>query len=187
MKTRASSYTLFYTYRACLLFLLTPFLQGCPYYSPFKLDASPQNHINESILGSWQGDVVDEMGNHRVVNIRLSKKNDNEYDYFIWGAFQKKEKKKNETQDTIVGSAYISYLANRQFLNISFENKFYIAELKYESDELSILPLDESFSSRIIKSDEQLNKAVLFHYKSRLFPTYDETLSFKYMKRLKEN
>ena len=186
MKTRASLNTLFYSYRACLLFLLTPFLQGCPYYSPFKLDASPQNHINESILGSWQGDVVDEMGNNRIVNIRLSKKNDNEYDYSIWGAFQKNQKKKKDNQDTIVGTAYICYIVNRQFLNIAFENKYYIAEYKYENDELSILPLDESFSSRIIRSDEQLNKAVLYHYKSHFFPKYDETLSLKYMKRLKE-
>ena len=186
MKTRKTLYTFFYSYRACLLFLLTPLLQGCPYYSPFKLDASPQNYINESFLGSWQGDVVDELGNHRIVNVQLSRKNEYEYDYFIWGSFQRKEKNKKEAQDTIFGSAFMSYLANRQFLNISFENKFYIAELKYESDELSILPLDESFSSRIIRSDEQLKKAVLFHYKSRLFPKYDETLSLKYMKRRKE-
>lgn len=185
MKTRIRLHTLNVSFQACLLFLLIPFLQGCPYYSSFKLDASPQNYINESIVGNWQGEVVDEMGNHRTINVQLSKKNDNEYDYFFWGAFQKNEKKKREAQDTIAGSAFISYLANRQFLNISFENKFYIAEFKYENDELSILPLDESFSSRIIKSDEQLKKAVMFHYKSRLFPKHDETLTLKYMKRVK--
>ena len=186
MKTRVYLYPFFYSYRVSVFFLLISLLQGCPYYSSYKLDATPQNYINESILGSWQGNVVDDKGNNRTVNIRLSKKNDNEYDYFIWGAFQKNQKKEKAAQDTIVGTAYLSYLVNRQFLNIAFENKYYIAELKYDSDELSILPLDESFSSKIIRSDEQLNKAVLFHYKSRLFPKYDESFSLKYMKRLRE-
>jgi len=186
MKTNAYHLSFFCSYRFYLLFLLIPVLQGCPYYSPYKLDSLPQNYINENIVGKWQGNISDELGNNRTLNVSLSKKNDNEYDVLVWGSFQKNEKKKKDTQDTIVGTAYLSYLADRQFLNIAFENKYYIAEIKYDSDELSILPLDESFSSKIIRSDEQLNKAVLYHYKSRLFPKYDESLSLKYMKRLKD-
>lgn len=184
-RSRYNSY-FFYTYRIYLLFLLIPFLQGCPYTSPYRLDSVKENIINETILGKWQGSISDELGNNRTINVSLSKKNDNEYDISVWGSFQKNDKKKKNTQDTIVGTAYLSYLANRQFMNIAFDNKYIIAEIKYDSDELSILPLDESFSSKIIRSDEQLKKAILYHYKSRLFPKYDESLSLKYMKRVED-
>jgi hypothetical protein len=186
MKTKDTCLQTIINFRLLFLLFIIPILQGCPFNSPYKIDSTPQNYVNESLMGSWQGNVIDDYGVSRVVNMNLSKKTDNEYDVYFWGSFYKKKKKYTAVQDTIYGTAYISYVANRQFMNIGVEGKYYITEFKYEQDEISLLPLAESFSSKIIKSDEQLKSAILMHYKTRLFPVYDETFCLRNMKRIKE-
>lgn len=101
--------------------------------------------------------------------------------------FSKKKKRNEPAEDTIRYCSYASFVNERELINISSQGKQYFAELIYKDDRLSILPIDESFTSKIILSDEELREALQFHYKSRLNPAYDETICLRDMIRVAGN
>jgi hypothetical protein len=86
--------------------------------------------------------------------------------------------------DSISGTAFMSTLAGKQFLNINIKSSYYIAELKFEGDKLSLLPLVEHFTSKMIFNNIDLRNSVEFHYKSRVHPMIDPEFCLKDMVRV---
>jgi hypothetical protein len=173
-------------------------LQACPYSSKYFLDTNPQNQVNENYFGKWQGEWINPSGLKKPMQLDISRIDDYHYELIFHGNFfttpkQKKclfsflKKKKKKTvlpvEDTIRCSAYASYINERELLNISIQGTQYFAELIFKDDRLTILPIDEGFSSKVILSDDELREAMEFHYYSHLNPSYDESMCLREMTR----
>ncbi len=172
----------------CLLPLLSMILYGCPYDSPYGIDATAQENIDESLLGSWATFVskptFDQQHVEDPVKIIFSKTTDQEYNIAITGYINELKPYHVITNDTIKGAAYISTVANRPFLNCFIKGRMYIAEVKRDNDNLSILCLAEKFSVKFIKSSKELRKEIEFHYKVAVTPSYDDFFVAKNLKRV---
>ena len=68
----------------------------------------------------------------------------------------------------------MSLVGDQQFLNININSRVYIAELKLKDDKLSLLPLAESFTAKMIFNSAALRKSVEVHYKTRVHPLLDD-------------
>ena len=60
----------------------------------------------------------------------------------------------------------------------------YIAELKLKNNNLSLLPLAEHFTGKMIFSSEALRNSVDFHYKTRVHPILDDDFILRDMVKL---
>jgi hypothetical protein len=78
----------------------------------------------------------------------------------------------------------MSSVASRQFLNIQVKGQTYISEFVYKDEKISLLPLCEHFTVKIVRSNNELREALELHYKTRLFPLYDEPFCLKDMVRV---
>jgi hypothetical protein len=172
-----------------LLITLTVFLCGCPYDSPFNLDEVPLQNIDENLLGEWStfisrhGDEKHFREKERV-KIIFEKRTDMDYDIAITGNIKELKPWHVITNDSIKGTAYLSTIAGKQFLNAYIHGKVYIAEVIKDSSTISILPLAEYFTSKLIKNSRELRTAVEFHYKMKLTPGYDPFFSLKNLQRV---
>src|SRR6185436_7433535 len=88
------------------------------------------------------------------------------------------------TADSVLGTAFMSTVNGKQFLNINIKSQIYIAELKYEDEKLSIFPLVEHFTSKMIFNNTALRNSVEFHYRTRVHPMFDEDFCLKDMIRV---
>lgn len=182
----------------CLFLLLYIFvLQGCPYTTTCVIDTNPQNQVNETYLGNWQGEMLDENGEKRTVKLDINKIDDYYYELLFHGKFfsksktkkslfsffRKKKKQIYPSEDTIRCSAYASYVTEREVFNVNVQGINYIAEISFKEDKISLLPIAEGFSSKVILSDFELREALEFHYKSHLFPSYDEPFCLRNMSK----
>ena len=172
-----------------LLILLGTILTGCPFDSPYCIDTEPLLPIDESVLGKWAA-LVEKPGDDKhfreeSVRIIFEKRTDMEYEIAITGYIGELKPYNLITNDTIKGTAYLSEVAGRQFLNAFIHGRVYIAEVKKENGQLfSLLPLAEVFTSKLIKNSRELRSAVEFHYKVRLKPGYDQQFSLKNLQRV---
>jgi hypothetical protein len=162
---------------AFILISLATFLYGCPYDSPYNLDETPQQSIDEQLLGSWTA-LPGSSGYNgykqlEKIKICFNKRTEMDYDFLITGAISDLKPYHVITNDTIRGTAYLSTISGRQFLNAYITGKVYIAELVKDSSSFSIMPLAEYFTSKLIKNSKELRTAVEFHYKVRPTPGYD--------------
>jgi len=162
-----------------LIFLLC----GCPYQSRFKIDAAPQVATDPQLLGNWNGEITEESGRQRDVKVHFAPKNDYEYDVYFCGYFGRYNDPNPKRQDTIWGSAFLSNVDDNRFLNVNLDGKYYIVHVIYENDHLSLLPMNEHFTSFYIRSDEEMRKRLAYHFKTRRFPLYDEGFSLQNMTR----
>src|SRR5689334_23352847 len=136
-----------------LYIILFPFcsilLFGCPYESPYPIDAEAQQPINEDLLGKWAAFIPKPSteGNPKeeAVKIIFDKRTDMEYDVAITGYIDELRRSRMITNDTIKGTAFLSVVDNRQFLNTFIFGKVYIAEVKQKENTLDILTLAEHF------------------------------------------
>lgn len=159
-------------------------LCGCPYHSSHRIDSEPQIQVDETYLGNWDGFIKDETyGKETDFKMSLSRKNDYEYTINFMGYFGAVDKKNKPKIDTIKGSAFMSDVCGKQFLNVNIFCRIYIAEFIYKNDEITLLPLAEGFTSFIVRSDEELRFRIAYHYKTRLMASYDESFCMKKMKR----
>jgi len=159
-------------------------LCGCPYHSVHKIDTEPQLPVEESYFGNWLGSIKDEtFGNTTNIKMMVSKKNEMEYNLNFIGYFGRTDKKKRPLQDTIKASSYMSVINTRLFMNIESNGRVYIAEFKYENDQITLMPLAESFTSFIVRADAELRYRIAYHYKTRLNPSYDESFCLRNMRR----
>lgn len=168
-----------------ILFSILTLLCGCPYVSSYKIDAEPQYLVEETLLGNWETIGVDEKGIKRSLQMNVSKKNDFEYDLIFIGYQLGIPYKNKPENDTLKATAFMSVVDDRKFLNILADKSYYIAMYEYENDEISLSFLCDHFTNRIIKSDDELRKSVSFHFKTRLFPLFDESFCLKGMARIK--
>jgi len=164
----------------CIMIILC----GCPYHSIHKIDTEPQLPTEESYLGNWIGSIKDETYGYTTnIKMLISKKNDTEYNFNFIGFFGRRDKKNKPIQDTIVGNSFMSIINSKLFMNIEADGRVYIAEFKYENDQISLLPLAENFTNFIIQSDAELRYRIGYHYKTRLNPSYDESFCLRNMRR----
>jgi len=159
-----------------LSFALTILLCSCPYSSQYKLDETPNIYVEDKLLGSWACFVKKQStGKDDPVKMILSKKTDTEYNIAFTGRIDELKMFRVMNNDSISGWAFMSTAAGKQFLNISIKGNYYLVELKLKSDgTLSLLPLVEHFTNKMIKNDAQLRECLEFHYKTRVRPLYDD-------------
>lgn len=165
-----------------LLFLLPVVLCSCPYSSPYNLDDQPGIYVEDALLGNWTA-LVSKQGSSRqeVVHLSLSRRSDTEYDIVFYGDLNDLRRYYFLKSDSLKGTAFMSTVGERQFLNININSRVYIAELRLKDDRLSLLPLVEHFTSKMIFSSSALRNSVDFHYKTRVHPMVDDDFCLKDM------
>lgn len=170
------------------LIILSLILTACPYSSPYSLDEKPQQPIDESLIGKWATLVTKVIDDRHTqtepVKIILDKKDEMEYTISMIGFTDEFIRYKIVTNDTIKGTAFLSYAINKQFLNITIAGRTYIAEVKKEGDKFSIYPLSDYFTNKMIQSSTALRNSLEFHYKTRAIPNYDEDFLLRDLKRV---
>jgi hypothetical protein len=172
-----------------LLIAIAVFLTACPYQSPYAIDETPQQSIDENLLGSWatmvakpafDGDYEEE-----PIKIIFSKKTDTEYDITLTGYIKELKKFITFQNDSIKATGFLSTVEGTVFLNVAFKNQYLLAEVKQDKNKFSILFLKENFTPRFSKNANDVKKSVIYHYKTSKTPFYDEWLVLKNLQRVK--
>ena len=159
-------------------------LYGCPYSSPYKLDDEPTITTDDAILGHWETVITTDKGNQQPVKMMIGKKSEMEYAISFTGYLNDSKFSGYIKEDSIAGTAFISMINDLSFLNITINNQNFIARLIYEDNKLSLLPLAERFTAKYIRANAELRTVVEFHFKTRLYPVYDDASSLKAMVRV---
>ena len=168
-----------------LLFIVASLLCACPYSSTHILDKEPTIYTEDFLLGNWQAFVKKRRSSGEgVINMALTKKTDTEYNISFTGYLDDLKPLRVVKQDSINGTAFMSTVDGRQFLNVQIYYKFYIAELVLKDDKLSLMPLAEMFTNKMIFNSETLKACVAVHYKTRVHPLYDGDFSLRDMIKL---
>ena len=171
-----------------LLISLCILLWGCPYESPYAIDTEAQQPIDEYLLGKWAAMIPrpsdDRHYREEPVKIIFEKRTDMEYDVAITGYIEELRRSRLITNDTIKGTAFLSVIDSRQFLNTFIHGKVYIAEVKQKDNTLDILTLAEQFTSKFVKNSDALRNAISVHYKTRSAPVYDDWFVAKNLQRV---
>lgn len=138
--------------------------------------------MEDVLLGKW-ATFVKRPGTNREepVKLILSRKTETEYNIALIGYTDELRQFHVVTADSVMGSAFMSTIGDKRFFNINIKSKIYIAELKLEDDKLSILPLVEHFTSKMIFDNTALRNSVDFHYRTRVHPMYDDDFCLKNM------
>jgi len=165
-----------------LLLFLSILFCSCPYSSPYQLDDNPLIYVEDTLIGKWATFIKKPVsGKEEPVKLILSKKNDTEYNIAFTGYLDELKPFKLVYKDSISGTAFMSTASGKQFLNITIKGTNYIAELKLKGGTLSLLPLVEHFTSKMILNNSELRNSVEFHYKTRVHALYDDDFCLKEM------
>lgn len=165
-----------------LLFFLSVSLCSCPYSSAYYIDESPGIYVEEALLGNWSTFVRrPNGGREEPVTLTLSKRTDTEYDITFRGYLEDLRPYAIVTADSITGTAFMSTVGTRQFLNIKIHSRIYIAELRLKDNTLSLLPLAENFTGKMIFNSSALRTSIDFHYRTRVHPMLDTDFCLKNM------
>ena len=157
-----------------MMFFLSALLSGCPYSSTYQLDDAPSIYVEDALLGKWATYTKKpDSDKEEPVKLILSKKNDTEYNIAFIGFLKELQPYNVITADSIKGTAFMSTVGGNQFLNINIKSHTYIAELRMKDDKLSLLPLVEHFTSKLIRDNAALRNSVDIHYKTRVHPMLD--------------
>lgn len=139
--------------------ILLATLTGCPYNSIYKIDNEPQNYTDDTYLGKWKTTIKDQDSIAHDIHLDITRKNDFEYTIVFSGSFYNiKAQCAPNKKDSIFSTAFMSIVGPKQILNIEANGRIYLAEFKYENDQISILPLADHFTSKFIKSNQDLKK-----------------------------
>lgn len=174
--------------RVFYLLLIVPVLWGCPFDSPFGLDETAAQNIDESLIGKWAAFMPkpgdEQHYREEPVKIIFEKATDLEYNVAITGYLDELKPYRFVTNDTIKGTAFLSSAAGRSFLNTFIQGKMYIAELVKSSSSMSIYPLSDHFTAKYIKNCAELRKAVEEHFKTAAQPRYDYRFMIKNLQKV---
>jgi hypothetical protein len=177
--------TVFKDLTACLFILpVVVLLYGCPYSSAFKIDSDPTIPVEETFLGKWTTNTSDANGKSLFIKMIIDKKNDYEYNIDFTGNVHILKRYIDIKNDTIRTTGFLSEVGSRRFLNIHLFEQYYIVEFIYKNDKITLLPLCEHFTSRLVKSDAEIRSSLEQHYKTRLYPLYDDEFCLKEMTRV---
>lgn len=168
-----------------VLFFLCTSLCSCPYSSPYNLDETPGIYVEDVLLGNWIT-YVKKLNSNReeAVYLQLNKKTDTEYDISFSGYLDELKPFNRITSDSLKGTAFMSTVGGRQFLNIKINSRIYIAEFIMKDEKISLLPLAEHFTAKMIFNSTELRKSVDFHYKTRVHPILDDEFCLRDMVKL---
>lgn len=170
-----------------ILFLSTLCISlcSCPYSSPYNLDEAPAIYVEDALIGNWLA-YIQEQGKSKQesVTMSLSKKSDTEYDISFTGYLDGLKRYNAITGDSLTGTAFMSTVDDMQFLNIKINSRIYIAQLVLKNDNLSLLPLAEHFTGKMIFNSQDLRNSISFHYKTRVHPILDDDFCLKNMVKL---
>ncbi len=160
-------------------------LCACPYSSAYKLDDEPLQPVDETLLGKWAA-FVKKPGSDKEEPVKLifTKKTETIYNIAITGYIDELRPHTSFTADSIRGEAFLSVVNNRTFMNLLVNSRNYIGEVKLDKGKLSLLPLSESFTAKMVKSNAVLRTVVEVHYKTRVRPAYDEEFCLKNLVRV---
>jgi hypothetical protein len=168
-----------------LLFFLSVTLCSCPYSSAYYLDESSGMNVEDALLGKWVTAIKKSRNSREEdVYLTLSKRTETEYNISITGNLDELRPYRVLISDSLKGTAFVSLVDNRQFFNININSRIYIAELKLKDDKLSLLPLAESFTAKMIRNTADLRKSVEVHYKTRVHPLLDDDFCLRNMVKL---
>ncbi|MBS1511182.1 MAG: hypothetical protein JST86_10090 [Bacteroidetes bacterium] len=169
-----------------LFFFITTLLCSCPYSSPYQLDETPDIYIEDAMLGSWSTTVKKPTsGKEELVTMTLSKRTDTEYNIAFTGNLGELKPFQLVVHDSVTGTAFMSTVVGKQFLNINIKGLNYIAELKYNGTTLSLLPLVEHFTAKLVQNNSELRHCVELHYKTRVNALYDDDFCLKDMVKVR--
>lgn len=168
-----------------LLFFLSVTLCSCPYSSPYYLDEKPGIYVEDVLLGKWIA-FKNIRGSNREeeIYLTLTKRNDTEYNITVTGNLDRLRPFNVLIADSLTGTAFMSTIDDRQFFNIRINSRNYIAEMQLKGDKLSLLPLAESFTAKMIFNSAALRKSVEVHYKTRVHPLLDDDFCLRNMTKL---
>lgn len=162
---------------------------ACPFSTFRQLDDVPQVRVLPTLFGVWSGVAQNEVtGKRTQVQLRITGEDDFHYKFQFVGFWGRTDRKRRPLLDTVEARAFMSVLQERSFLNVQLDGRTYLAEVKYDQkDELTLLPLAEQFTSFGIRTNEDLKKVVINHFKTRLNPLYDESFCLRSMKRVSQS
>jgi hypothetical protein len=162
-------------FKISLLFFLSVSLCSCPYSSAYYLDETSNIYVEDALLGKWVTFIKKSRSSREEeIYLTLTKRTDTEYNISFTGSLDKLRPFKVLIADTLTGTAFMSTVGDHQFFNININSRIYIAELDLKADKLSLLPLAESFTAKMIFNSEALRKSVEVHYKTRVHPLLDD-------------
>lgn len=165
-----------------LLICLSMLLCGCPYSSQHVLDETPGIYVEDGLLGSWATFVKKPVsGKEEPVKLTLARKNETEYSIAFSGSLNELKPYRLIEKDSITGTAFMSTVGGKQFLNIAIKDRTYIAEVILKNGLLSLLPLSDHFTAKMIMSNADLRNSIEFHYKTRVHPLYDDEFCLRDM------
>jgi len=162
----------------------TVLLTGCPYGSVYNLDAEPTQPINEDYLGKWATLINNSTPYGEPVKLILTKKSETTYDVAFTGEVKELLKYRISLRDTLKGTGFLSQVNKWEFLNVDINGVVFIAQVLYDNNKLTLLPMAESFTNKYIGSGEQLRIALEFHMKTRLYPRYADDFCLRNMVRV---
>lgn len=165
-----------------LSFFLCTSLCSCPYSSAYYLDETPSIYVEDALVGKWIAFIKKPRNSREeAVYLNLSKKTDTEYNISFSANMDELRPYKYITSDSLTGTAFMSTVGNRQFLNININSRVYIAELDFNGDKLSLLPLAEHFTAKMVLNSQALRKSVEVHYQTRIHPVIDDEFCLRDM------
>lgn len=174
----------FYLLIPALTFLCIS-LCSCPYSSIYTLDEEPGIYVEDALLGKWAAyPQTTNSTNQKMIIVSLTKKNDTEYNICFSGYPEILKQHKLVTTDSITGTAFMSTVDGMQFLNIKISTQVFIAQMFLKNGNLSLLPLAEHFTAKMIFDSQALRNSVSLHYKTRVHPIIDEDFCLKDMIKL---
>ncbi len=173
------------TFTLLCFFSLSMLLCGCPYSSPYSLDDAPTIYVEDNLLGKW-ATFVKKPGSQKEepVKLILGRKTDTEYSIAFTGYLDELKKYGVVKSDSITGTAFMSTVGDYQFLNINIQNRVYVTQFIVKNETISILPLVEHFTSKMVSNAQGLRTAVDYHYKMRVHPMIDEEFCLRNMVRV---
>lgn len=168
-----------------LLYFLSVSLCACPYSSPYYLDEKSSMYIEDALLGKWVTYIKKPRSSREEeVYLTLTKRTDTEYYFSVTGQLDELRPYNMLISDSLTGRAFMSTVDGRQFFNITINNRVYIAELILKDDKLSLLPLSDSFTAKMIFNSTELRKSIEVHYKTRVHPLLDDNFCLRNMIKL---
>ncbi len=142
-------------------------------------------NVEDALLGKWTT-LMKKPGSSREeeIYLSLSKRTETQYNISITGNLDELRPYRVLISDSLTGTAFMSLVDDRRFFNININSRVYIAELLLKDDKLSLLPLAESFTAKMILNSAALRKSVEVHYKTRVHPLLDDDFCLRNMVKL---
>lgn len=157
-------------------------LYACPFSSTHVIDETPGIYVEDALLGNWATFVKKPVGGkEEPVKLIVSKRSETEYNIAFTGSLNELKPYRIIEKDSITGTAFMSTVGGKQFLNIAVKDQTYIAEVILKNGLLSLLPLSEHFTAKMIRSNADLRNSIEFHYKTRVHPMYDDEFCLRDM------